>query len=101
MILSITATLTEEEIIILAKEKWRQETISTGDFDENQNIIQTELPNPLTASDFIVSMYQAIIVNDIAKIFVAKQTEELKEQILLTTTTINDTVSSTVTATMI
>lgn len=84
MKLSITATLTEEEVIILAKNKWWNETIVDSNFDENQNIVHTEMKNPQSPQDFIVSVYKTMIVQDATKIFTEYRTQELKEQIRLT-----------------
>lgn len=93
MKLSITATLTEEEVIILAKNKWWNETIIDSNFDENQNIVHTEIPNPQTASEFIINVYQSMIIQDATRMFTEYRTQELKEQIKLTEETVQNQVT--------
>lgn len=98
MKLSITATLTEEEVIILAKQKWWNETIIDSNFDENQNIVHTEKLNPLTASEFIVNVYQSMIVQDATKVFTEYRTQELKQQIAQTENIVTEQVTQAITS---
>lgn len=80
MKLTISATLTDEEVLILAKAKWWSETVRVWDGDDMS--LKTEVPNPQTASSFIVSVYQSMIVQDTTKVFTNYRTEELKQQIV-------------------
>lgn len=80
MKLSITATLTDEEVTTLARAKWWDEKVSVTIETENWNDI-AEQDNPLTAADFIVNVYQAMIANDAALVFTHVNTVALKEQI--------------------
>jgi len=45
---------------------------------------KVEVNNPQTASDFVVAVYQSMIVDDATKIFTDYRTEELKKQIAQT-----------------
>ena len=98
MKLSITATLTEEEVLILAKAKWREETFIEYKWELVDGLIveweKIETPNPQTAADFIVSVYQAMIANDATKIFTEYRTQELKKQIAQTESIVKEWVES-------
>lgn len=79
MKLSITATLTEEEVLILAKQKWWSETTTHFEWAD---LIETK--NPQSAADFIVSVYQSMIITDATRVFTEYRTQELKQSILET-----------------
>lgn len=101
MKLSITATLTEEELLILAKQKWRSPTIVDSSFDENQNIVHTEKENPLKAQEFVINVYQSMIIQDATRIFTEYRTQELKEQISQTENEVKKSIESVITSSFI
>lgn len=89
MKLTISVTLIEEEVLILAKEKWRTETINVVTNTETLEgslpvITSEEVSNPQTAEQFIVSVYQAMIANDATQVFTKYRTQALKDQIAQT-----------------
>jgi len=90
MKLSITATLTEEQVFILAVQKWWSATINIP--------WQEEKVNPMSASEFIMNVYQAMIVNDATKLFTEYRTQELKEQMTKTEELVKSDVETAITS---
>lgn len=72
MQITITATLSPEQIDILAKQKGYEEIIGVGVIPEN-------VPNPQSKEDFIRKVYESIILNDATREFLTYSTN-LKEQ---------------------
>lgn len=73
MIIIITASLTEEQALILAKEKWYSETITNINFE-------TEI-NPQTPWEFLKSVYENMIIEDSTKEFMKyKERTYIEEQ---------------------
>ena len=102
MKLSITAILSEEEVFILAKEKWWNEKISVianTVIEEWKLPVVTyeEIPNPQTAESFVVNVYQSMIVNDASIIFTREKTKQLQEQIAIAEKDIKDKVTNAIT----
>lgn len=97
MKLLITATLSEEEILTLAKEKWWSEShieyFKVKDKDWNEIEEARTIDNVQTASDFIVNIYQSMIANDASSIFIKYKTKELQAQITMTEDVIKNKVS--------
>lgn len=80
MIITITASLAEEQSLLLAKEKWYQENISTV---VDMNIIPSEIissPNPETPYEFLKKVYEAMIINDAQKHFIEAFDRRIKEE---------------------
>lgn len=96
MKLTISATLTDEQVLILAKAKWRSEKVWVGESDDMST--KVEVNNPQTASDFVVAVYQSMIVDDATKIFTDYRTEELKKQIAQTWELVKTDVTSAITS---
>lgn len=84
MQITITATLTEEQALILAKEKGYQETITNGTLDLTTWLIVNSEPvtNPQTYWDFIKSVYENLIIEDVSRIFI-NYSNKAKESIRL------------------
>lgn len=85
MQITFTATLTSEQIFILAKQKGYSDTISTVD---NWEIIDT--PNPVTAEEFIKQVYTSLIINDATDCFLRhinqqKEQERIEQENLIRT----------------
>lgn len=97
MLLSISATLTEEEILILATAKWRS---NKKNINKNDNWVITiiEVNNDISASEFIVNVYQSMIVQDATRIFTEYRTQELKEQITQTENVVTEQVTQAITS---
>ena len=70
MIITITANLTEEQALILAKEKGWSNTISTHDMTTEPISIVT-VPNPQTVGEFLSNVYQAMVKNDAERIYIS------------------------------
>ncbi len=63
MIITISATLTDEKVLLLAKEKWYQEVIN--------NIPDIlEIPNPETAGEFLKRVYENMIIEEVTTNFI-------------------------------
>jgi len=70
MIITITANLTEEQALILAKEKGWSDTISTLDITTEPILIVT-VPNTQTVGEFLANVYQAMVKNDAERIYIS------------------------------
>ena len=68
MIISITATLTEEQALLLAKEKWYNELVSQIDLENAKTNL---IPNPESAFEFLKRVYEAMIVQDATSLYLA------------------------------
>ncbi len=77
MNITITATLTEEQIQILSNMKWYQPTITTGTLEE-----PVIIENPTTRAEFIKTQYEGLINNDASNEYIgyAKRQREESEQ---------------------
>lgn len=102
MKLSITATLTDEELAIIANAKWYQSKVFLAKewvvSDTHSMDDYYEKDNPQSAQDFVVSVYQAMIINDATKLFTEYRTQELKEQIAQTEQIVKQGVESVITS---
>jgi len=102
MKLSITATLTEEEVIILAQEKWWSPTVTETKEKIEEWVFAwyetIEISNPITAEQFIVNVYQSMIVQDATKVFTEYRTQELKQQIAQTENIVTEQVTQAITS---
>lgn len=74
MNITITATLTEEQIEILSNAKGYQPTVSTWPIEE-----LTTIPNPKTRADFIAEQYLGLITSDASKEFSAYSNRQREE----------------------
>ena len=117
MKITLTATLTDEEIEILASAKWYEKIIIEYEEIEtpyeahtiweikypawvsiSKNTVEKE--NPQTASDYIRQVYEGIIIADATKVFTEYRTKQIKEQIILTEQEVRDWVTSSITSTV-
>lgn len=94
MKLSITASLTEEEILIIAKSKWWDFVI----WKPNEEWIMETIDNPQTPQDFIIAVYQSMIVADATRVFTEYRTQELKDQITQTEEAVKIQVTESITS---
>lgn len=98
MIITISATLTEEQINILAQTKGHQSTVIKSQEQEDGTFKDVEIPNGISASDFIRSVYESMIVNDVTNVFLAKSREAMAEQIRTAEEEIRTIISSSITS---
>lgn len=97
MIITISATLNEEQIEILAKQKGYQDAISAMSEDpESTETIQVS--NPQSKSDFIRQVYEGIILGDATREFVAYTTRQKEEARIAEENAIREQVSSSITS---
>ncbi len=92
MKITLTATLTEEEINILASKKWYQ---SHFDWPKWELI-----ENSQSAPDYIRQVYEWIIIADTTRVFTEYRTQQIKDQISLTEQAVRDWVASSITSTI-
>lgn len=93
----VTATLTEEQALILAKEKGYQETVQAyllNDFGEN--VPDGDVPNPQSAFEFLKSAYEAMIVSDATKHYLEYDARKIKAEREAAEAAIRDSVISAV-----
>lgn len=76
MIITISATLTEEQAIILAWRMWYSETITRISNPLIKPEVFEEIKNPQTPWEFIKEVYEKMIANDTAKHFIAYNDEQ-------------------------
>lgn len=104
MKLWITATLSEEEILILSSSKWYQETFSRYEYSTDNDWVVTETPitvtNPQSREEFLSSVYTSMIVADATSIFTQYKTQQLKDQINATEKAVRESVESNITSTI-
>lgn len=92
----ITANLTDEQALILAKEKWYSTIINIVDTSSN-TATMIEVPNTETPFDFLKRVYESLIIQDAQKYFIEvfeknRRTEQeielnaIKEQVVLSIT---------------
>lgn len=84
MIITITATLNDEQVYMLATQKGYQDTIIaiSEDPESNKTI---EVPNPQSRSDFIRQVYEGMIIGDATRESIAfsnkmKEAERIAEE---------------------
>lgn len=99
MKITLTATLSDEEISILALQKWYYDKITVIEDPENPSVF-TEVDNPQSKSDFIRQVYEWIIISDATKIFTEYRSAQLKEQQRLLEEAVRQWVSSSITSTI-
>lgn len=81
MNITITSSLTEEQALILAKEKGYQTTIYETTTLEDWTTTSEEIPNPQTIWEFLKNFYQNMVVEDATREFMKyKERTYLAEQ---------------------
>lgn len=95
MIITISATLTDEQIDTLAQVKGYSSKISN--LGEN-GIVETD--NPVSPADFIRSVYEAMIVNDATSVFSNSLRTTMAEQVRVQEEAIRESVQSSITSTI-
>lgn len=98
MIITISATLTEEQINILAQAKGYQSTVTESQEQEDGTFKDVEIPNGILPAEFIRSVYESMIVNDATNVFLAKSREAMAEQIRTAEEEIRAIASSSITS---
>lgn len=80
MEITITATLTDEKALQLAKEKWYQDKIYTIIDSTVFPVITEEIDNPETIWEFLKKVYDNLFINDVTQVFLNVSNRELEEQ---------------------
>ena len=96
MIITISATLTTEQIDILAKQKGYQDTISVP--WEEQAIVQ--VANPQSKEDFIRQVYEGIILADATREYIAHSNHQKEEARIAEENAIREQVAQSITSTI-
>jgi len=96
MIITISATLTSEQIDILAKQKGYQDTISVT--WQEQAIVQ--VANPQSKEDFLRQVYEGIILTDATREFISYTTRQKEEARIAEENAIREQVASSITSTI-
>ena len=82
MQITITSTLTEEQALILAKEKWYNTEVTVYTVDENGMPVSGEsVPNTQSPGEFLKKVYESMIIEDSTKHYIAydlRLTEEAR-----------------------
>lgn len=81
MQISITSTLTEEQALILAKEKGWQEFISVVIDNTTMPFATEQVENPVAPGEFLKKVYESMIIEDSTKHYIAydlRLTEEAR-----------------------
>ena len=101
MIITIEATLSDEQCLIIAKEKWYQELIQKINTSETEvdwviTVVSEsiEIKNTESPGDFLQKVYQWLIISDVSKIFIDIENKILKEKQTITEQIIKDNVSA-------
>jgi len=93
MKITISATLTPEQIDILAKQKGYQETIPVPwILNEEQIIILSA--NPQSKEDFLRQVYEGIILGDATREYIAYSTRQKEEARIIEENLIREEVQS-------
>jgi len=77
MIITITANLTEEQALTLAKEKGWSDTLSTHDLN---TLSVVTVPNPQSVGEFLSNVYQAMVCNDASRIYLEVFNRRIAEE---------------------
>lgn len=93
MIITIIASLTEEQALILALEKGYQNKVIENITNEDWTTSSVEVINPISAYEFLRKVYESMIIEDSTKEFMKyKERTYLAEQRLLLETQTRDEV---------
>lgn len=109
MIITIEANLTDEQALILAKEKWYSEMIQNTTISEEIIIIDwvettearqviQEITNPDSPFEFLKRVYEAMIISDATKYFIEVENKKLREQQVVIENAIKDNITNAVTS---
>lgn len=71
MQITIISTLTEEQALILAKEKWYSENVYTLVDSSTTPETYSNVPNPQSSFEFLKNVYENMIKEDAKKLFIA------------------------------
>lgn len=93
MKITISATLTTEQIDILAKQKGYQDTISSGVIPDI-----VEIPNPQSKADFIRQVYEGIILGDATREYISFANRQKDEARIAEENAIREQVSQSITS---
>ena len=98
MIITVTATLTPEQIDILAKQKGYQDTITTSNALLTNPPQFEQVPNPQSKEDFIREVYEGIILNDATREYVNCSNKQKEAQRIAEENAIREQVASSITS---
>lgn len=93
MNITITATLTEEQIEILSNAKGYQPTVSSRAINEETQLEElTTIPNPQSRADFIAEQYNGLIAHDAENEYIRYAKKQREEAELAETNLIKDSI---------
>lgn len=98
MIITISATLTPEQIDILATQKGYQDTIITGNALLTNPPQLEQIPNPQSKEDFIRQVYEGIILGDATREYIAYSTRQKEEARIAEENAIREQVAQSITS---
>lgn len=98
--ITYTATLTEQEVEILAQVKGYSPTVLESQEQEDWTFVQVEIPNWISKADFIADVFKAMIVNDATSVFLAQTRNAMAEQVRIQEEAIRESVQSSITSTI-
>lgn len=98
MQITITATLTEEQIYVLAKQKWYNTTLVTYNPKEDGTFDIVETKNPTSMADFVKNVYEWVIKNDATSVFVEYARQQKEEQRIAEENAIRENVNNAITS---
>lgn len=98
--ITYTATLTEQEVEILAKVKGYSTTVTESQEQEDGTFKQVEIPNPISKADFIADVFKAMIVNDATNVFLNTVRSAMAEQVRIQEEAIRESVQASITSTI-
>lgn len=85
----VSAILNEEQVTILAKQKWYQDTV----------LLEWEyIPNPKSKEDFIRQVYESIILSDATREYITYSTRQKEEARIVEENVIRDEVAQSITS---
>ena len=108
MILTISATLNDEQVALIAQSKGYSDTVGVEDktetTDENGNvsvsITHSSIPNPQSPADYVCKKYEEMIVEDAKSIFLSFSRKQKEEEQMAEEQAIRDTVTQSITSTV-
>lgn len=93
MKITISATLTEDEVFILSTMKWYQEEIVS--FEDWKEL---RVSNTQSRADFIRQVYEGMLTWDAVQVFTEYRSAQLKEQQALLEQAVREWVSASITS---
>lgn len=95
MKITVSATLNEEQIDILAKQKGYQETFQETNVETNE---VSNYPNPQSKEDFIRQVYEGIILADATREYISYANSTKENERIAYENSIREQVASSITS---